>query len=85
MQYGPIPAAASAAIFVVVQVSSKKSTGITLRGIGDIATVYEQNADGNDADEHEANDDHHNSTIIDFLLSNAYFIFIHSSNFSNTS
>jgi len=48
-------------------------------------SVYEQNADGNDADEHEANDDHHNSTIIDFLLSNAYFIFIYSSTFSNTS
>ena len=41
LQYGPRPAAASAAIFVVEQVSSKKSTGITLSGIGDIATVYE--------------------------------------------
>ena len=40
-QYGPRPAAASLAIFSAVQVSSKKSTGITLRGIGEIATVYE--------------------------------------------
>ena len=40
-QYGQRPAAASLAIFSAVQVSSKKSTGITLRGIGEIATVYE--------------------------------------------
>ena len=41
LQYGPTPAAASIAIFSTVQVSWKKSPGITLRGIGDMATVYE--------------------------------------------
>ena len=41
LQNGPIPAAASWAIFSAVQVSWKKSVGITLRGIGEIATVYE--------------------------------------------
>jgi hypothetical protein len=41
LQYGPRPAAASWAIFSTVQVSWKKSVGITLRGIGEIATVYE--------------------------------------------
>ena len=43
LQYGPRPAAASAAIFSAVQVSWKKSPGITLRGIGEMATVYENN------------------------------------------
>ena len=41
LQYGPRPAAASWAIFSAVQVSWNKSVGITLRGIGEIATVYE--------------------------------------------
>ena len=41
LQYGPTPAIASAAIFSAVQVSWKRSVGITLRGIGDMATVYE--------------------------------------------
>jgi hypothetical protein len=41
LQYGPTPAAASAAIFSTVQVSWKKSPGNTLREIGETATVYE--------------------------------------------
>jgi hypothetical protein len=40
-QNGPIPFSTSKAIFSAVQVSWKKSPGITLRGIGEIATVYE--------------------------------------------
>ena len=40
LQYGPTPAIASAAIFSAVQVSWKRSVGITLRGIGDMATVF---------------------------------------------
>ena len=41
LQYGPRPAAASWAIFSAVQVSWKKSPGSTFRGIGEMATVYE--------------------------------------------
>ena len=47
--------------------------------------VHEQNEHGDDADEHASNDDHNHSTVVDFLFSNAYTVFIHCSHLSNSS
>jgi hypothetical protein len=47
--------------------------------------VHEQNEHGNDADEYATYVDNNNSTVVNFLLSNAFIVFIHCSCISNSS